>query len=588
MAIRILKNEDGCFRRIWYGRLTRNGQKVDVKLDVGPIKGEIPETPGGQWDRNAKGDEAFERSRDEAEKAFLALVKDDGKRRRSLERLENERRALTGQGFGRTPLSALFAKWSAIKRQKPPTEIRRGIAKTTFSGFAAFADTFARKRGKTCSSLEDVSPEMAAAYFEKLKGQYAWETAKGRFSLMRNAWRRFARANGETNPFDGVILRGGAKDERARISRVPLTLAQAKRLFEIVREKRPSLFPLVACAATTGLRLGDAVALKWSDIALERNAAARKKGRFGTIGVREGLATSKTGARVVLPIIEPFASVLRDMDAKRDDRDEYLFPAELDRYNHTSKSKSGKTNFSLRSGLVREIKPFFALAVADEDKKKTAEKEDVEDVKEPKTLEETLALVEAARFAPTKAKRLRMVAEVRFTGAKAKQIAEDLGLSPAQVSADLRTLEELTGDKLRSSEMGRREAELGTAKRELVKLTRKGGAPGRRAASIFGWHSLRATFVVLAVEAGVPLAYVEKAVGHATTNMTLQYFNPTGQHAAATIGNRLGSALAATLADNGEIVEERPAALPAPSLEEQIDALPAEQKKALARRLLGL
>lgn len=587
MATRLLKNADGSFRRVWYGRLTRNGRKVDIKLDVGPVKGTIPVTPGGQWDRSAKGDKAFERSREAAEKAFIELVKGDGKRRKSLERLENERRALTGQGFGRTSLSALFSKWSAIKRQKPPTEIRKGIAKTTFSNFAAFADTFARKRGKTCASLEDVSPEMAAAYFEKLKGQYAWETAKGRFSLMRNAWRRFARANGETNPFDGVILRGGANDERARISRVPLTLDQAKRLFDIVREKRPSLFPLVACAATTGLRLGDAVALKWSDIALERNAAARRRGRFGTIGVREGLATSKTGARVVLPIIEPFASVLRDMDTKRDDRDEYLFPAELARYNHVSKSKSGKTNFSLRSGLVREIKPFFALAVADEDVK-SANEEPIEDVKEPKTLEEALALVEAACFAPTKAKRLRKVAEERFAGFNAKTIADDLGLSPAQVSADLRTLEEMTGDKLRSSEMGRREAELGTAKRELVKLTRKGGAPGRRAASIYGWHSLRATFVVLALEAGVPLAYVEKAVGHATTNMTLQYFNPTGQHAAAAIGSRLGSALAAALSNGGEIVEERPAALPAPSLEEQIDALPAEEKKALARRLLGL
>ena len=315
MAIKILKNADGSFRRVWYGRLTRNGRKVDVKLDAGPIKDAIPVTPSGQWDRDAKGDRAFERSRAEAEKAFLSLVAGDGKRRKSLARLENERRALTGQGFGRTPLASLFKKWNAIKRQKPPTEIRRGIAKTTFSAFASFADTFARKRGKTCSALEDVSPEMAAAYFEKLRGRYAWETAKGRFSLMRNAWRRFARTTGEANPFDGVILRGGATGERGKISRVPLTLQQAKRLFEIVREKKPDLFPLVACAATTGLRLGDAVSLKWSDVELERSAVARKKGRFGTIGVREGLATSKTGARVVLPIMEPFASVLLDMDA---------------------------------------------------------------------------------------------------------------------------------------------------------------------------------------------------------------------------------------------------------------------------------
>lgn len=574
MAIKLLKNADGSFRRVWYGRLTRNGRKVDVKLDVGPIQGEIPTTPDGQWDRNAQGDAKFEKSRAEAEKAFDALVKGDGKRRRSLERLENERRALTGQGFGRTPIASLFAKWSAIKRQKQPTEIRRGIAKTTFSAFASFADTFARKRGKTCSALEDVSPEMAAAFFEKLRGQYAWETAKGRFSLMRNAWRRFARATGEANPFDGVIIRGGAAGERSRISRVPLTLQQARRLFEIVRDKDPGLFPLVACAATTGLRLGDAVSLKWSDVELERSAAKRKKGRFGTIGVREGLATSKTGARVVLPIMEPFASVLLDMDARRDDRDEYLFPKERERY----------AKPSLRSGLIREIKPFFALAVSEDAAR--GEPDEAEEVREPKTLDETLALIEAAGFAPSKAERLRAVAGQRLGGFNAETIAKNLATSPAQISADLQALEELTGDRLRA---GRRKAELGTARRELVKLTRRGGAKGRKAASIYGWHSLRATFVVLAIEAGVPLAYVEKAVGHATASMTLQYFNPTGQHAAAAIGSRLGAALAESLAASGEIVEaEPPPALPAPSLDEQIDALPEEAKKALARRLLGL
>lgn len=577
MAIKILKNKDGSFRRTWYGRLTRNGRKVDVKLDAGPIRGEIPTTPDGQWDRAAQGDQDFERSRAEAEKAFEALVKGDGKRRRSLERLENERRALTGQGFGRTPLASLFTRWNAIKRQKQPTEIRKGIAKTTFSAFASFADTFARKNGRSCSALEDVSPEMAAAFFERLRGQYAWETAKGRFSLMRNAWRRFARATGETNPFDGVILRGGATDERGRISRVPLTLQQAKRLFDIVREKKPTLFPLVACAATTGLRLGDAVSLKWSDIELERSEEEKRKGRFGTIGVRDGLATSKTGARVVLPIMEPFASVLLDLDANRDASDEHLFPKERERY----------AKPSLRSGLIREIKPFFALAVSEEAVR--GEAEEPEEVRGPKTLDETLALIEAAGFAPSKAERIRAVATQRLGGFNAKTIAKNLATSPAQISADLRTLEDLTGDKLRNSCRDRRKAELGTARRELVKLTRRGHAKGRQAASIYGWHSLRATFVVLAIEAGVPLAYVEKAVGHATASMTLQYFNPTGQHAAAAIGSRLGTALAESLATSSEIVEAEPTpALPTPSLEAQLDALPEDAKKALARRLLGL
>lgn len=560
MALKIIKDKDGSFRRIWYGRLTRNGRKVDVRLKVGPIRGKIPVTPSGQWDREAKGDPAFERSREAAEEAFRDLVYGDGKKRRSLERLENERRALTGQGFGRTSLSSLYRRWLGIARQKEPTEIRKGIAKTTFSGFAAFADTFARKRGGVCSSLEDVTPEMAAAYFEKLKMQYAWETVKGRFSIMRNAWQRFARANGEANPFAGVILRGGSEDSRGRIPRVPLTLVELKRLFDIVREKRPAIFPLVACVATTGLRLGDAVSLRWADVDLGK----------GTIGGRDGLETSKTGAKVPLRILEPFASVLREMDAKRDERDVYLFPDQRERYGVGS----------LRSGLIREIKPFIALAVSDE------EESEVEEVQTPKTLEETLALVDAAGFKPGKAKRVREVAKQFYSGIIAETIAKNLNKSPAQVSADLETLEDLTGDKLRAARL-RKRVELGKSRRSLVNITRQ-KAKGRKAASIYGWHSLRATFVVLAINAGVPLAYVRKVVGHTTTKMTLEYFNPLKDHAADVVAKKLGSAFAEMLAADGETIDEEAEALPAPSLDSQIAALSEDEKKALVKKLLGI
>lgn len=591
MGLKILKNEGGEFRRIWYGRLNRNGRKVDIKLDVDPIAGTIPETASGQWDKDARGDDAFEASRKEAERAFNALIKGDGKRRKTLEKLENERRALTGQGFGRTSLASLFPKWEALMRQHPVTDNRREMVRATFSSFATFADTFARKNGKSCTALEDVTPEMAGAFFEKIKTSCAWETAKGRFSLLKNAWKRFARST-EPNPFEGVILRGGSKGATARISRVPLTLDQAKRLFEIVREKSPALFPLVACVATTGMRLGDAVALKWADVVLERNPAERKRGRFGTIGVGAGLETAKTGARVVLPIIEPFASVLAELDEKRDDRDVYVFPAELARYNHVSKSeKTGRSNFSKRGGLFLEIKPFFALAVADN----TASEAEAapEETREPKTLAEILELIKAAHFAPTKAERLAKVATERLAGFTAKKIGEDLGLSAPIVSMDLKALEELTGVTLRNSPKARRKAKLGTSKRDLLKFTRKGHGAGRNAASIYGWHSLRATFVVLAIEAGVPLAYVEKAVGHSTAKMTLQYFNPTGHHAAEAIGKHLGQAFAAISApETLEAFEvsqpPAPVAPVAPVLtaEAIFDALPEAERKKLTRLAL--
>ena len=597
MGIKLIRNGSGNFCPTWFARFTRNGQKVDRALTV-KLRGKVPTTDDGQWDRTAKGDAVFEESRRAAEKAFRALVRGEGNQRREIKKAETTLLALAGKKTDATPLSRLGQMWKSIERNKKPTALRVKIAEKTFASFALFADTFAREHGFRCSTLEGITPDMAKAYFAKLTSTFAWETAKGKYSLLRNAWKRWAKQGSGANPFGAVIVRKGQEDA-GRISRVPLTADEARRLFEIVREKRPTLYPLLVCAATTGLRLGDAVSLKWADVHLERNKDERKRGNYGTIGgaMQQALETKKTGARVILPIIQPFADVLLEMEKRRDDRDVYLFPAELERYNHVSTSKNGEKNYSQRSGLIREIKPFFALAVSPDAARAAIRPAVVDEGGEEvsPTLKDVLAAISRADFEPGKRNRLEAVARAHFSGQAAHFIAKDLDLARSQVSDYLRDLEDLTGARFRAETNRRRKLDLEIDRRTLIDRTRvakpvrrkagqdDSGPVRKHAASIYGWHSLRATYVVLAAEAGVPLAFIEKAVGHSTVEMTLQYFNPTGKHIAGMMGKRLARTFALGVRSEPPAAQPPAAALTADSV---LSALSEDEKKKLLVRLL--
>ena len=152
MGIKLIRNGSGNFCPTWFARFTRNGQKVDRALTV-KLRGKVPTTDDGQWDRTAKGDAVFEESRRAAEKAFRALVRGEGNQRREIKKAETTLLALAGKKTDATPLSRLGQMWKSIERNKKPTALRVKIAEKTFASFALFADTFAREHGFRCSTL---------------------------------------------------------------------------------------------------------------------------------------------------------------------------------------------------------------------------------------------------------------------------------------------------------------------------------------------------------------------------------------------------------------------------------------------------
>ena len=119
---------------------------------------------------------------------------------------------------------------------------------------------------------------------------------------------------------------------------------------------------------------------------------------------------------------------------------------------------------------------------------------------------------------------------------------------------------------------------------------------GDKAASLYGWHSLRATFVVLAYEAGVPLADVQKVVGHSTVEMTLQYYNPDKKLVAERVRQRMaGSVLDVARPKsitrppkNSLILADKNAAQKqARTIDDLIAGMSKKQKQALMNKLVA-
>ena len=578
MGLKIIM-KDGRARGSWYGRIVAGGKCKQTCLDV-PIAGTIPTDADGKPNLSKRGDAAFERSRRQAEKAFKKWQTLSKKSKGEIE--EKAHRARTGESAGGEPLSKLGELWDNLMRDKAPSPRWAQVAHTWFKRFEKFAGEYAQERGNVCEYVNDITPEIAKAWFADIRASHSWETVTKQTSLMRSMFRRCA-TSGRKNPFGDIIVRNH-RAESASVPRVPLTEAQLVRLFEVTRND-PKIYPLVVCAASTGLRIGDVCHVRWDWIDLDAG--------FIT------MPTAKTGAEVTIPIFGRFREVLEDRRAVEADGSKpspYVFPEAAAWYDRS------------RCVVSYALKPYLAEAgCVSAEARKAAEAFAVE-VGADGAADATRPIaeaVEAAHFTDAKKARVLEVYRRFKSGERPVEIAAALRIARGQVSDYLGIAERLTGERLREKSgvrMGK------PSKRDLAAMTRSKRKIGVNSACVYGWHSLRSTFIVLAVEAGVPLADVQKAVGHTTADMTLRYFRPTERHAAERVAKQMrkvGTILDTRLDGRTDAQAlplrvgadgEAPAALPLPTAQtaearaEQIKALVAnmsEADRALTRTLLG-
>ena len=497
MGLIIYKDAKGEIRPTWWGRVTYKGKAHEKNLGVA-IAGTVPLDENGRVSLSRKGDEAFERSRKSANKALEAWRKET--RTNPAELQESAYKAHTGVSLAGVPLPQLIDKWLGLKRQRKPTVERTRNARKTFQRFEKFARTFAASEGKRCDTLNAVTPKMAAAWFDSIKGEYAWGTVKDMMHLMSGAFRRWA-TNGQANPFADIVLRGSkdAGEEKKRTERKALSPEQFERLIEYSRENE-RLYPLIVCAAFTGMRVGDVCRLKVADVDLKN----------GTIDC----VTAKAGVRVNIPILSnELHKVLADRCAVPADGSEispYVFPWAAAQYERN------------RTAIVRGVKPIFAKAIFGDD-------QPIEDARltnngdTADTPPDIAAAVATAGFSETKRARVVEVYNRFKAGEPSHTIAAAMNIARGQVSAYLKDAERLTGENLRPR--AKKNGKAGFV--DLLERTRVERKIGKYAASVWGWHNLRHHFITCALNQGVPLHKVAAIVGHQTTAITTGYADMT-------------------------------------------------------------
>lgn len=475
MGLKLIKDK-GKVRRTWYGQYRENGAWKVTKLTT-PMRGtHIPSR------LSEKGDDAFERSKALAQAEFDRFEADRGVKgcTEHLTRVLIESKS--GKKVEDVRLDELAAKWKAMPRSYTPTEKCTENAELYFNRFAKHANV---------TYLYEVTQEMAASFFDKTRKEYSWATTKSMMSILKSAFARFL-PSGAINPFATIIKRNRELNA-VRVNRRPLSDNELAKLIEVSRADR-MVNELAIATACTGMRIGDVCNLKWESIDL----------RSGFVNV----LTAKAGKSVTIPIFDPFRRILEGALVSCEEGEMFVFPEAAHMYKYNP------------DGIYHRGKVLFARALFSDEAKKEANVTNVEQTE--KTPTEVVETIRAMGFSSQKTERCVNVYTMYKNGMTYRQIERETKLSRGQISGYLHEIESIIGNPI-----VKWAKVCATSNATLLRKTRQERKVGKRSASLFGWHSLRASFVVTALNAGVPIEMVRRIVGHSTTRMTEEYFNPT-------------------------------------------------------------
>lgn len=496
MSLMLRKQRGGGLRPYWYGEYTDHcGKRKVVNLNV-LWEGVPPPT------LRKPGSPEFEATRREAKKALAAHVAEEGRKGRAEHLTERLIEAKTGRAVEYVRLDELAVRWRGLGRDASASE---AYLKGCDAAFKRFAD-FMLTRDAEMAYLYQLKPADAGAYMTAMQKAFARKTVRDHAKLLNKAFERFLPI-GAANPFAGFVGRRAA-GESEMVHRKPFSDLELKALLDEARGDE-FMYPLIVTAACTGMRRGDVCSLRWSAVDLDS----------GMLTVK----TSKTGASVEIPIFKPLLAVLAARQRKPSSRgsavanaSDLIFPeaAEILERNPDS--------------LTWQFKKIVARAFAEDDKQE-------KDVEQPVSTSEVRAQGEAAIVANIgegpRRDRILDVFRRYCDGQSVRQIVAASGHAKCTVSYDLHGVQDMIGKKFLRVQQK-------SIKKDIRSMTQVKRRKGQRAASIRDWHALRATFVTLALSAGVPVELVRRVTGHATVEVVLKhYFRPDReQFKAALVG----------------------------------------------------
>ncbi len=489
-SVRLKKQRDGQWRPLWYGQYMEDGKMTEVNLEV-PWEGRPP-VSGSMRDM---GCPVFEASRKAAVKAlgkFTDEVRRKGRAEHLTERLIESK---TGQSVQYTLIEALAERWRNLGREAKTTEAHLANCDAIFGRFVEFM----RNRKPAAKHLYEVNAEDAAAFVAVLQMTLARKSVRDNVKLLNKAFERFLPV-GAVNPFAGLVGRRAA-GESETIHRKPFSADELRAILDAAQEDG-FMHPLIVTAACTGMRRGDVCGLVWENVDL--------KGGMLTV------KTSKTGAGVEIPIFAPLRAVLEGL-AKPHKGLVYPQAAEMLEANP--------------DGLTWRFKKIVAAALCEKAKTKAlpCPAGDIE--------EEGVAAIR--KNVQDTARQERMVDTLHryCEGASLRDIVAATGYCKATVSGDLHTVEALIGKRFLR-------VQTASVKQAVRDTTQTARSKGQRAASVRDWHALRATWVTLALSAGVPVELVRRVTGHATVEVVLKhYFRPDREQFKAALTGALPDVL---------------------------------------------
>ena len=481
MSLQIRRQRDGTLRPHWYGEIMEAGHRRVINLAV-PIQG----TPPVSGSLRDPGDARFERSREDAEKALAAFVEEAARKGRAEHLTERLIESKTGRAVEYAGIEDLAGRWRVLGREAPPSPRYLAACDAHFARFVAFM----RERNPAAVHLYEVTPEDAAAFVAAIQTKtkerkaLARKTVRDAVKLLNKSF-ACALPVGTANPFAAFMGRRQNGDSET-VHRKPFTPEELRALLDAARDD-DFMHPLITAAACTGMRRGDVCGLPWSAVDLAGGMLAVK--------------TSKTGATVEIPIFAPLRAVL---EARKGKGGKLVFPeaAAMLRDNP--------------DGLTWRFKKILAHAFAG----------DAPPHPEPEPVPAAAILTEGEaairEHIPEGPRRDRTLDTFRryCTGASVREIVTATGRCKATVSGDLHAAQDLIGKPF----LRVQSPSVKTAVRLATQAER---GQGQRAASVRDWHALRATFVTLALAAGVPVELVRRVTGHATVEIVLKhYFRP--------------------------------------------------------------
>jgi integrase len=169
--------------------------------------------------------------------------------------------------------------------------------------------------------LHEVNPALAEKYAADLWGSgVSPRTYNAHTKFLKSLFKTLRlQSSVEVNPFDGIKPRKNATESRRNFT--------TKELEAIWTKSEGDLHDLIVVGLCTGMRLGDAVCLKWESVDFENNKISYVPSK-----------TRRTGKKVEVFMAEGLAPVIAER--KKRINGKYVFPDYRDKYEHDASSVS--------------------------------------------------------------------------------------------------------------------------------------------------------------------------------------------------------------------------------------------------------